>query len=490
MNIAVKLKNRYLSLSVEFKAALWFTVCSFLTKGIKFFTEIIFSHILETDQYGLLSVYNAWTEILFILATLRLSAGVYQRGLLQYKKNKYEFTIALMKLSFLFCAVWAVLLLGFSGIVQNFTGFRTGLLVITVLHFGFQVAFEFWISERRFEFEYRSVVALTLCVCIFGTAASIFSVYLISRTAYAKIISQVLADTLIYIWVFILLIGHYRKEKNSPDFTVIGNKAFWKYALAFNLPLIPHYLSQTILNQSDRIMIGKMVSSSMAGIYGVAYTIGMVIQILQSSLFLTLQPWRYKNMEKKNYASIGRTSTGILVFFGIVDILFMAVSPEIITLFFRPVYREAMDIIPAISLGSFFLFLYSYFGNIEFYFKKTRFTMVTSMICAGLNIVLNYFGIIFFGYKACAYATLICYMVFALLHYIAMKAICRKEIPGVNIYNARLLLLICAVTCMGALGIRMLYPYIIVRYAVIAAILIGMLINRKKIMGLLKLKER
>ena len=33
------------------------------------------------------------------------------------------------------------------------------------------------------------------------------------------------------------------------------SKKYWKYALKFNIPLIPYYLSQVVFNTSDRIMI-------------------------------------------------------------------------------------------------------------------------------------------------------------------------------------------------------------------------------------------
>ena len=41
---------------------------------------------------------------------------------------------------------------------------------------------------------------------------------------------------------------------------------YWRFALAFNIPLIPHYLSSQILNQADRIMIGNMIGKGEAAI--------------------------------------------------------------------------------------------------------------------------------------------------------------------------------------------------------------------------------
>ena len=44
--------EKYKSMSVQARAALWFVACSFLQKGISFITVPIFTRLLTTDQYG------------------------------------------------------------------------------------------------------------------------------------------------------------------------------------------------------------------------------------------------------------------------------------------------------------------------------------------------------------------------------------------------------------------------------------------------------
>ena len=76
------------------------------------------------------------------------------------------------------------------------------------------------------------------------------------------------------------------------------SKDNWKYALGFNIPLIPHYLSGTILNQGDRIMIQNMVGESEVGIYSVAYSIGMLVQLFTNAINNSLTPWMYENLNR------------------------------------------------------------------------------------------------------------------------------------------------------------------------------------------------
>ena len=62
------------------------------------------------------------------------------------------------------------------------------------------------------------------------------------------------------------------------------SKEYWGYALRIGIPIVPHYLSGIILNQGDRIMIDKMVGKTEVALYGLAYSIGMLVQLFISGM--------------------------------------------------------------------------------------------------------------------------------------------------------------------------------------------------------------
>ena len=70
--------------------------------------------------------------------------------------------------------------------------------------------------------------------------------------------------------------------------------------MLFNLPLIPHYLSNYILNQSDRLMIGKMVGNTQAAYYSVAYTISTMMILIMNAINNSLTPYIYQSLENNN----------------------------------------------------------------------------------------------------------------------------------------------------------------------------------------------
>ena len=107
-------------------------------------------------------------------------------------------------------------------------------------------------------------------------------------------------------------------------FMIIAMKAKFKlridyciYALKFNIPLIPHYMSMYILASSDRIMITKMIDTTSTAIYSVAYTVASVIQILWTSIEASLSPWIYERLDVQDEESVRKTSGQIILTFAV-----------------------------------------------------------------------------------------------------------------------------------------------------------------------------
>ena len=60
------------------KAGLFYTVGSFFNKGIAFFTIPLFTRILSTTDYGIVSTYNSWVGIVTVLLSMTLYMAIRQ----------------------------------------------------------------------------------------------------------------------------------------------------------------------------------------------------------------------------------------------------------------------------------------------------------------------------------------------------------------------------------------------------------------------------
>lgn len=480
-----KLINLYKNLSAPIKASIWFTVSNVIQKGIALLSTPIFTRLMTTEQYGAYSVYQSWYSIISIFATLNLYAGVYNNGLLKAntESKKQSFTSCMLGLSTtITCILFIIYLVGCD--------FWTSLLDLSPLFMFamfaellFSPAFSFWSAKERFDYKYRKVVAVTVLMGIFSPLLGVIAVLNTEYKTEARVLSFVFVQICIGLIIYI-----YTMYKGRTFFS----KEIWKFALAFNLPLIPHYLAQTILGQADRIMISKMIGAREAALYSVTYTISMMFNIVMGAINNSLVPYIYKSMESQNYASLKKNMKLIIVFVAIACLAATAFGPEIIKIFASPEYYEAHKIVPPVAISLFFIFLFGIFGSIEFYFEETRFIMVASSAAAVLNVVLNYFGIQWFGYTACAYTTLFCYILLSIAHYIAIAVLIKKNLGPektmtVNlIYDGKFIWPVSFATILAMVIMLLIYEMTLVRYLFILAILVLAFVYKNKLLALLK----
>ena len=94
-----KIKLFYNKIPQGIKASIWFTVCSIIQKGIQLITVPFFTRILTAEQYGQYSLYQSWLSIISIFATLNLSSGVFNNGMLKYKEERTKYISSMQGLS-------------------------------------------------------------------------------------------------------------------------------------------------------------------------------------------------------------------------------------------------------------------------------------------------------------------------------------------------------------------------------------------------------
>lgn len=454
----------YQKMSEPVKASLWFTISSIIQRGISLLTTPIFTRVLTTEQYGVYSVYQSWYSIIIIFATLNLYAGVYNNAMTKWPNDRPRCTSALLGLSSTITLIIFGIYLIAKEFWNNIFGLST-LFVITILIEAFFVpAFNFWSSGERYDYKYKKLVVITIFMGLLSPILGLIAVVNTQYKAEARVLSfagvQICVGLIFYIYIML---------KGKKFFI----KDYWKFALAFNLPLIPHYLSQTVLNQADRIMISNMVGKSEAAIYSVAYTISMMFTIVTTAINNSFIPYTYKAIKNKKYKELNKNTTFLVLMVGLFCMIAMAFGPEIIKIFAAPKYYDARWVIPPIAESLLFMFIYPLFSNVEFYFEKTKFIMVASGAAAVANIGLNYIGIQMFGYIAAAYTTLICYILLTVVHYFAYKKVCNTNDIQVNIYNIKFLVVFSGFSICMMIIMTLIYERWYIRYAIILIICIA-----------------
>ena len=453
------------------RASFWFVICSFMQKGINVITTPIFTRLMSTAEYGQYNVFNSWYRIIEVFVSLELSKGVYSQGIVKYSSDRQKFSSSFQGLNITFLAVWTGIYLLFHGLVNRLLDLTTVQMLCMLAMIWATAAFELWVTEKRTDLSYRALVGITLLTSILKPLVGILFVVKASDKVTARILGLALVEVMVYTG---LCISQLKRGKT------FFSKKYWVYAIVFNVPLIPHYLSQIVLASSDRIMIKSMVSDAAAGIYSLGYSISLLVSFVGTALHNTVNPWIYKKIKAGDMSNLQSLAYVLFSFYGFANVILIALAPELVHIFAPDSFRDSVWVVPPVTLSEFFMFMYTFFACFEFYFEERKFCSFASSIGALLNIILNALMIPSFGYLAAAYTTLLCNILYVTAHFLFMQRVCRKHMNGIKVYNGTKLVKLSILVTLVSVLYSLLYFNVMIRYACLLAMGTAACVTRKK----------
>lgn len=460
------------------KASLWFTICNILNKGFALLSTPILTRIMSTEQYGTFSIYQSWYSIVTIFATVNVFQGAYTTGIVRFEKEQHTLESSLLGLTTTLTLTLFGIFLFTSNFWTEVSGLPTLLVIPMFAEITFMAAYELWAATQRFDYKYKQLVAVSIFMTVGSLGLGIVAILATDYKVEARVFSDVLLKCIIGIVLYINIIW---KGRSYFCFK------YWKYALVFSVPLIPHFLSHFVLGQSDRIMIGTLSGKSEAAIYSVAYSISMMMTLITNAINNSFCPYTYKKLKNKEVKGIGKSANTLFCLVGGLCIITMSFAPEVINIFAGPEYYNAIWVVPPIAASVFFIFAYAMFSNVEYYYGKTIGISVASIGCAFLNLGLNYVFIRLWGYLAAGYTTLISYICLSVLHYIMYYRVAKEELRSdMKIYNTKVIFLIAAVVLIVMGSMLFVYQYSLIRYGIILSLLSIAYYNRQRIKELMQ----
>lgn len=437
--------------SKALKSGLWYTISNFFLKSIGFILTPIFTRLLTHSDFGMFNNYNSWLGIITIIVTLNLESTLISARF-DYEDDMDGYIVSMLALSSISTLFWIIVINFFKSFFISLFSLNIKYINAMLVYLLFLPAVNMFLTKERFLFEYKKTIIISIVLSLSTAILSVCLVVIMTDKLTGRILGAVVPTVIIggIIYVYFLV-----KNKKIKSY-------YWKYAIPICLPYIPHLLSMTLLNSTDRVMITKICGPEKTSLYSLAYTCGSMITLLITSLNGAFAPWLGEKLNKKEYSDIRDFSyLYISVFFGI-TIGIMLLSPEVLLLLGGKSYLEAVYVLTPVSIGNMCLFLYTMFVNVEQYRKKTKGMAVGSLTAAIVNIVLNIAFIPKIGYLAAAYTTLIGYIVLLLIH---MYLVQRLKLNEIYDYG-----FVCSIVFMGIMSmiiITFLYSHIALRITLI-----------------------
>lgn len=451
------------------KSGIWYTVCSFLIRGVFFLTTPLFTRILTQEEYGLFNNFSSWQGILVIIMTFNVKATLISARY-DFEKKFDEYIFSILVMSTTSVLVWMGLINIFSSWSERFFAMDNIWLNLMMINIIFSTAFELFQDQQRFLYKYKLQVFLSVLVTLSTVGFSVLLVVIMKDSLSGRIIGSILPNIVVGMILYILFAYKGRRI----------NISYWKYAIKICLPYIPHLLSLTVLGSMDRIMITKFCGASDTALYSLAYNCGCIVSILLTSMNTAYAPWLAEQLHINDIKSIRRFSKIYIGCFVCGAAVIMIIAPEILMILGGKNYLPAMYVMPPVAMGCVCQFLYTMFVNIEQIKKKTVGMAIASVSAAAINYILNLIFIPKFGYVAAAYTTLLGYLWLLVAH---MYFVCRLKMS--DTYSYRFIIFVVIVMSIFTIGINLLYSNNLARYSFLGLyvllICVVILINKDKV---------
>lgn len=202
-------------------------------------------------------------------------------------------------------------------------------------------------------------------------------------------------------------------------FRPVLDKSLWKSMMAYTAPLIIVGFGGMINETIDRFMIVQRFAGTVEeaksanGIYSANYKLALLIVLFIQAFRMGAEPFFFRESRDENaqrtYARVMKFFVIACCFCFLAVVLYLDIWKHFMGIRKHPEYLQGLVVVPILMLAKIFLGIYY---NLSIWYKLTNRNTMGALITLGgaaITILINYFLIPYWGYVACALATLCCY---------------------------------------------------------------------------------
>lgn len=393
-----------------------------ILQGLAFFSGPIFSSTLGTENYGIASVYLTWVQLASTVFSLQ-AGGTIAVARVNFSEDEQQgYQSSVLSLATISYMIFSVLTIIGLLLARKWIQIQMPMVILGLLHsWGLYCV---GVMNSKFTFEFKANKNFILSVIVssltIGLSIVLINLFPDKINYWGRIIGQSSVYFIVGCIMFVYMIKTGKK---------LYNKVYWKFTLPISIPTIFHLLASIVLAQSDRVMLQGMLGNSAAGIYSLAATFGMVLNTLWTAFNNSWVPFYYEYTRLGAIEEMKKHEKNYIELFTILSMGFMLLAREVFHIYANKSFWNGTDFIPLFAIGYYFVFLYSFPVNFEFYHKKTQTIAIGTTVSSIINVVLNYLLIKAIGIQGAVIATVVSYGFQFLFHYFCAKHINSKEFP-------------------------------------------------------------
>lgn len=391
--------NKYRKLAGN---TLIFAIGSFSSKILSYLLIRLYTGVLGTEEYGIAETIFQTVNLIYPVVSICMADAIIRYAMdKEYDSKKvYSTAVFASTAGLAFFAVLSPTL----NLIDIFADYS--FLIFACCYFSTfrQIAWSFVRAKGYVKLFAADGIVATLNTVLFNIL--LLKVVNLGITGY--ILSTIFADVISFIGLTI--IGQLHKSIDMKYFSVKLLKEMVKYAI----PLIPTYVLWWVISSSDRWFVIAMVGKYDNGIYAASYKLpGLLVMV--TTLFY--QAWQISTIENKNEKDISTfykrifSAYSSIIFIAAAGIIMLVKPFTYLLVDDDPVknYIFSYHYTPILIIATVFQCMCQFLSQVYNVHKKSINSMLTSLVAASVNIVLNFIFIPVWGVYGAAIATAIAY---------------------------------------------------------------------------------
>ena len=187
------------------KAGTFYLVGNVFNKGIAFLTVPVFTRILSTSDYGIVTTYNSWIGILSMIMGFALHMSI-RMASVDYKEKIDDFMSTIVMFTSITSAV--MIAIAFVCIKVFHIDINLSLVIICMMHAYATATIEDYSSYLMMQYRYKRRTALMILPNFISVVVSIITIKLILKTNLylGRIIPTATITTIFGIMIVILVL--------------------------------------------------------------------------------------------------------------------------------------------------------------------------------------------------------------------------------------------------------------------------------------------
>jgi len=379
-----------------FTNSIIFTIANFSTKIFSLLMVVFYTYIFSTETYGKIDLIVTTITLCVPLVSFHIQEGIMRFSMDKNydKRNVFSTTINILNRNFIFLLAVCLFLILL---------FRMPIIFLLFLFVLFSQCYYNSIGQFIRGIGNVKVFAFG---GVFSTVMLLLWNIILLLVFKLSIIGYLLSLLLSYVFtIFYFILRGKLWNYYSP---LLYDKLTASEMIHYCLPLIPNSIMWWIVNMSDRYMILILIGSAANGIYAVANKIPSIVSIITNIFF---QAWQITVIEEHQSKDKEKYFSNIFNYFMeiifIINSIILLLGKPVISILISSEFYDSWKYVPCLLFASIFSSFSSFLGAYYAMSKKTIGAMLSTIVAAIVNIVLNLILIPTIGINGAAIATMV-----------------------------------------------------------------------------------